>query len=105
IYVLAEPVLNFNILPFAFQRHTTDMNAIIVGFSSPQGTSSLVFDLAALLLLWLALAFVTLMDNGFLPIDNPSTHLELTMIQRALHLEYAGRELALIEWGEAMRVT
>ena len=45
------------------------------------------------------------MDNGFLPVDNPSTHLELTMIQKALHLEYSGRDLALIEWGEAMRLT
>lgn len=105
INVLAEPVLILIILTLAFQRHTTNMISIVNNFSSLQGTTGFVFDLAALLLLWLALAFVTLMDNGFLPVDNPSTHLELTMIQRALHLEYSGRSLALIEWGEAIRLT
>jgi formate hydrogenlyase subunit 4 len=105
INVLAEPVLILIILTLAFQRHTTDMSGIITGFSPSQGISNPVFDLAALLFLWLALAFVALMDNGFLPIDNPSTHLELTMIQKALHLEYFGRDLALIEWGDAMRLT
>src|SRR6266446_974551 len=105
INVLVEPVLILIIFTLAFQRHTTNMIGIITGFSSPPSATSFVFNLAALFLLWLALAFVTLMDNGFLPVDNPSTHLELTMIQKALHLEYSGRNLALIEWGEAMRLT
>src|SRR6266568_5190832 len=106
INVLAEPLLILIILALTFQRHTTDLMGIITNtFSTQQGISNPIFSLAALLLLWLALAFVTIMDNGFLPIDNPSTHLELTMIQKALHLEYSGRKLALIEWGEAMRLT
>ncbi len=101
INVLAEPVLILVILALTLQRHTTDLIRI---FSSLSLTGTL-FSLSALLLLWLALAFVAIMDNGLLPIDNPSTHLELTMIQKALHLEYSGRKLALIEWGEAMRLT
>jgi formate hydrogenlyase subunit 4 len=105
INVLAEPLLILIVLILAFQHGTTNMMGIISRFSSSSGRSGLVFDLAALLLLWLALAFVALMDNGLLPIDNPSTHLELTMIQKAIHLEYSGRKLALIEWGEAMRLT
>jgi len=106
INVLAEPLLILIILALTFQRHTTDLMGIVTtAFPPHQGISNPIFSLAALLLLWLALAFVTIMDNGFLPIDNPSTHLELTMIQKALHLEYSGRNLALIEWGEAMRFT
>ena len=101
INVLAEPVLILAILAITLQRHTTDLIRIFSGFSSVGS----IFSLLALLLLWLALAFITIMDNGLLPIDNPSTHLELTMIQKALHLEYSGRNLALIEWGEAMRLT
>src|SRR6266700_1855898 len=106
VNVLAEPVLILVILALTFQRHTTDLMGIVTtAFPPQQGISNPIFSLAALLLLWLALAFVTIMDNGFLPIDNPSTHLELTMIQKVLHLEYSGRNLALIEWGEAMRFT
>jgi formate hydrogenlyase subunit 4 len=101
VNVLAEPVLILVILAITLQRHTTDLIRIFSGSS----LSSSVFSLSALVLLWLALAFVAIMDNGLLPIDNPSTHLELTMIQKALHLEYSGRNLALIEWGEAMRLT
>ena len=101
INVLAEPVLILVILALTLQRHTTDLTLSFSGFSLV-GT---IFSLSALLLLWFALAFIAIMDNGLLPFDNPSTHLELTMIQKALHLEYSGRNLALIEWGEAMRLT
>lgn len=105
INVLAEPLLILIILAITFQRHTTDLMGIITNASPQQGISNPIFNLAALLSLWLALAFVTIMDNGLLPIDNPSTHLELTMIQKALQLEYSGRNLAVIEMGEAMRLT
>ncbi len=106
INVLAEPLLILIILAITFQRQTPDLMGIITNaFSSQQEISNPIFNLAALLSLWLALAFVAIMDNGLLPIDNPSTHLELTMTQKALQLEYSGRNLALIEWGEAMRLT
>ena len=101
VNVLAEPLLILVILALTLQRYTTDLTNNLKGSS----ITSSVFSLSALLLLWVALAFVTIMDNGLLPIDNPSTNLELTMIQKALHLEYSGRNLALIEWGEAMRLT
>ena len=51
------------------------------------------------------LAVVTLAETGRLPVDNPSTHLELTMIHEAMVLEYAGRDLALVELGAQMRLT
>lgn len=99
--VLVEPLLILVILVITLLHHTTDLISILSNFS----LFSSIFSLAALLLLWFALAYVAIMDNGLLPFDNPSTHLELTMIQKALHLEYSGRRLALIEWGEAMRLT
>ena len=54
-----------------------------------------------------ALFVVTLAETGRLPVDNPSTHLELTMIHEAMVLEYSGPYLALVEWAssaEAVRV-
>jgi formate hydrogenlyase subunit 4 len=38
-------------------------------------------------------------------VDNPSTHLELTMVHEAMTLEYSGRDLALVEWASALRLT
>ncbi|HEX7787225.1 MAG TPA: NADH-quinone oxidoreductase subunit H, partial [Methylomirabilota bacterium] len=56
------------------------------------------------LLAFLALFIVTLAETGRLPIDNPATHLELTMIHEAMILEYSGRYLALIEWAAALKL-
>jgi formate hydrogenlyase subunit 4 len=52
-----------------------------------------------------ALVIVTLAETGRLPVDNPSTHLELTMIHEAMVLEYAGVDLALVELAAAIRLT
>jgi formate hydrogenlyase subunit 4 len=51
-----------------------------------------------------ALFIVTLAETGRLPVDNPSTHLELTMIHEAMVLEYSGPYLALLEWGAALKL-
>lgn len=59
----------------------------------------------ASLLAAVALAVVILAETGRLPVDNPSTHLELTMIHEAMALEYAGRDLAVIELASALRLT
>ena len=53
----------------------------------------------ASLLAAVALAIVVVAEAGRLPVDNPATHLELTMIHEAMVLEYAGRDLALVELG------
>lgn len=52
-----------------------------------------------------AFAMVLLAENARIPVDNPATHLELTMIHEALILEYSGRHLALIEWAHAIKFT
>ncbi len=50
-----------------------------------------------------ALFVVLLAETGRIPVDNPATHLELTMIHEAMLLEYSGRYLALMEWGAAIK--
>jgi formate hydrogenlyase subunit 4 len=52
----------------------------------------------------LAFVMVALAENARVPVDNPSTHLELTMIHEALILEYSGRHLALLEWAASLKL-
>lgn len=51
-----------------------------------------------------AFTIVSLAENARIPVDNPSTHLELTMIHEALLLEYSGRHLALMEWAASLKL-
>ena len=51
-----------------------------------------------------AFVMVSLAENARLPVDNPTTHLELTMIHEAMILEYSARHLALIEWASALKL-
>ena len=51
-----------------------------------------------------AFVMVLLAENARIPIDNPATHLELTMIHEAMVLEYSARHLALIEWASALKL-
>jgi formate hydrogenlyase subunit 4 len=57
------------------------------------------------LLAFVAFFIVMIAETGRLPVDNPATHLELTMIHEAMVLEYSGRYLALVEWASAMKLT
>ena len=52
----------------------------------------------------LAFVMVALAENARVPVDNPTTHLELTMIHEAMILEYSGRHLALIEWAASLKL-
>ncbi len=51
-----------------------------------------------------AFSMVSLAENARVPIDNPTTHLELTMVHEAMILEYSGRHLALIEWAASLKL-
>jgi formate hydrogenlyase subunit 4 len=51
-----------------------------------------------------AFVMVSLAENARVPVDNPATHLELTMIHEALILEYSGRHLALMEWAASLKL-
>lgn len=52
-----------------------------------------------------ALVLVAIAETGRIPVDNPTTHLELTMIHEAMVLEYSGPSLALIEWASAVKLS
>jgi formate hydrogenlyase subunit 4 len=52
----------------------------------------------------LAFVLIALAETGRIPVDNPATHLELTMIHEAMILEYSGRHLALVEWAGMMKL-
>ena len=52
----------------------------------------------------IAFVLIALAETGRIPVDNPATHLELTMIHEAMILEYSGRHLALIEWAASLKL-
>jgi formate hydrogenlyase subunit 4 len=64
-----------------------------------------IFNISAVhILAFTSLAMVTLAETGRMPVDNPTTHLELTMIHEGMVLEYSGPSLALIEWASAIKL-
>lgn len=66
---------------------------------------SLILSQPHLILLMLAFVLVSLAENARYPVDNPATHLELTMVHEAMVLEYSGRYLALLEYASAIKLT
>jgi len=58
----------------------------------------------SLLLAGVAFTMVSLAENARVPVDNPDTHLELTMIHEAMILEYSARHLALLEWAASLKL-
>ena len=82
----------------ALVAQTTDLSAMIAGTAGSATWSNPALALAAV-----AFAFVLVAETGRQPIDNPDTHLELTMIHEGRLLEYAGRDLAFLHWSAAAR--
>lgn len=100
IGALAEPALLVSILALSIQARTSNLPGIVTATLAHPGWLANPGRLLALV----ALAVVVIAETGRIPVDNPSTHLELTMIQEAMVLEYAGPDLALVTLGEAMRL-
>lgn len=101
IIALVEPTLLVSIFALSVRVGSTNLAAIITStLHDPLQVVSPVSLLAAV-----ALAVVIIAETGRLPVDNPSTHLELTMVHEAMVLEYGGRDLALVELASAMRLT
>jgi len=64
-----------------------------------------IFNISAVhILAFTSLAMVVIAETGRMPVDNPTTHLELTMIHEAMVLEYSGPSLALVEWASAIKL-
>ena len=98
---LVEPTILLSVFALSVRVGSTNLAAIVgATVHDPRAVISPASLLAAV-----ALAVVTMAETGRLPVDNPSTHLELTMIHEAMILEYAGPDLALVEWASAMRLS
>jgi formate hydrogenlyase subunit 4 len=100
IAAIAEPTIALSIFGLAVGAGSTNLGRIVAQtLAHPEAVIS-----PGHLLGFAALFIVMLAETGRLPVDNPSTHLELTMIHEAMILEYSGRYLALIEWAAALRL-
>jgi formate hydrogenlyase subunit 4 len=82
----------------ALTSGTTDLRGMIAGTAGAG-----VWSTPALALGAVGYAFVVIAETGRQPVDNPDTHLELTMIHEGPLLEYAGRDLAYLQWAAAAR--
>lgn len=96
---LAEPAMLMAIFTVSLANKSTSLSHIAEVMYSGQSLlkPSLAFAFIAYILIALA-------ETGRIPVDNPSTHLELTMLHEAMILEYSGRHLALIEWAGMMKL-
>ncbi len=96
---LAEPAMLMAVFAVSLVAKSTSLSqmALIISQGHSLLRPSLVFALLAFVLIALA-------ETGRVPVDNPATHLELTMIHEAMVLEYSGRHLALVEWAKMMKL-
>jgi len=98
IAALAEPALMLGLFTSALAAGSLDLGAVVRGALAP-GALFRPSDILALS----GLFVVLIAETGRIPVDNPATHLELTMIHEAMVLEYAGPDLALVEWASALK--
>ncbi len=96
---LAEPALLMVLFTASTISHSTSLITIVETLAHKQFMlyPSMAFAAVAFLMILLA-------ENARVPVDNPSTHLELTMIHEAMILEYSARHLALIEWASTLKL-
>ena len=99
IAAIAEPAMMLAIFTVAITAGSTDISHIVQVAQSPAWKVLNPTHVMA----FAALFIVLLAETGRIPVDNPATHLELTMIHEAMLLEYSGRYLALMEWGSSIK--
>jgi formate hydrogenlyase subunit 4 len=99
IGALAEPALLIVFFNLSLISQSTSLNTIVETLAHRELAifPSLAFAAVAFLMVLLA-------ENARVPVDNPATHLELTMVHEALILEYSARHLALVEWAAAVKL-
>jgi formate hydrogenlyase subunit 4 len=100
VAAIAEPTIALAIFGLALGAGSTNLGRIVLQALTDPATAIRPGHLLA----FAALFIVTLAETGRLPVDNPTTHLELTMIHEAMILEYSGRYLALIEWAAGLKL-
>jgi len=96
---LAEPAFLMVLFTASLISSSTSLATIVGSLAHRELTI-----LPSLAFAGIAFTMVSLAENARIPVDNPATHLELTMIHEALVLEYSGRHLALLEWAAALKL-
>jgi formate hydrogenlyase subunit 4 len=98
IAALAEPALMLGLFTCALAAGSLNVGVLVRDLLM-QGVSLHPSDFLA----FAGLFIILIAETGRIPVDNPATHLELTMIHEAMVLEYAGPDLALVEWASAVK--
>lgn len=96
---LAEPAMLLIIFTLALVAGSTQLSTIATFMTSPQVGLRVSLGIALI-----ALTMVAIAENARIPVDNPATHLELTMVHEAMVLEYSGRHLAMIELAASLKL-
>jgi formate hydrogenlyase subunit 4 len=96
---LAEPAMLLVVFTMALVARSTQLSAVAGIFAASDVGLRVSLGLALVGLIIVAIA-----ENGRVPVDNPATHLELTMVHEAMVLEYSGRHLAMIELAAAVKL-
>ncbi len=96
---LAEPAMMLTVFSLALVAGSTQLSTIAAAMSSTDIGLRVSIGMALVALIMVAIA-----ENARIPIDNPATHLELTMVHEAMVLEYSGRHLALIELAASLKL-
>ena len=96
---LAEPAMIMIVFTLALIAGSTQLSTMAAFMVSPAVGLRVSLGLALV-----ALVMVAIAENGRIPVDNPATHLELTMVHEAMVLEYSGRHLALIELSASLKL-
>jgi formate hydrogenlyase subunit 4 len=96
---LAEPAMLMIVFTLALIAGSTQLSAMAAFMNSPEVGLRVSLGLGAIALIMVAIA-----ENARIPVDNPATHLELTMVHEAMVLEYSGRHLAMIELSSSLKL-
>jgi len=96
---LAEPALLMVLFTASLISHSTSLTTTVETLAHREFVIYPSMAFAGV-----AFTMVSLAENARIPVDNPATHLELTMIHEAMVLEYSGRHLAMIEWAASLKL-
>jgi len=96
---LAEPAMLMIVFALSLQAGSTQLSTVAALLQQPDVGLRVTLALALV-----AMVIVAIAENARIPVDNPATHLELTMVHEAMVLEYSGRHLAMIETGASLKL-
>jgi formate hydrogenlyase subunit 4 len=99
VAALAEPALLLGLFAVAMRTGTTDLSAMS-DWIATHGSAAIA---PSQILAFVALAVVVIAETGRVPVDNPDTHLELTMLHEGMLLEYSGRALGIVTWSTQLK--